>query len=59
MAYISTDDVKKIRNALKTEMPEYKFSVVRDHHSSVTIAIMKGPAFAEFEYFDCTPITGP
>ena len=52
MAYISTDDVKKIRNALKTEMPEYKFSVVRDHHSSVTISMMKGPAFAEFEYFD-------
>ena len=52
MAYISTDDVKKIRNALKAEMPQYKFSVVRDHHSSVTIAMMKGPAFAEFEYFD-------
>ena len=52
MAYISTDDVKKIRNALKTEMPQYKFSVVRDHHSSVNIAMMKGPAFAEFEYFD-------
>ena len=31
MAYISTDDVKKIRNALKAEMPQYKFSVVRDH----------------------------
>ena len=52
MAYISTDDVKKIRNALKTEMPQYKFSVVRDHYSSVSIAMMKGPAFAEFEYFD-------
>ena len=51
MVYISTDDVKKIRNALKTEMPEYKFSVVRDHHSSVTISMMKG-TFAEFEYFD-------
>ena len=52
MAYISVEDVKMIRNALKKEMPQYKFSVVRDHHSSVTIAIMKGPAFAEFEYFD-------
>ena len=28
MAYISTDDVKKIRNALKTEMPEYKLSLI-------------------------------
>ena len=52
MAYISVEDVKMIRNALKKEMPQYKFSVVRDHHSSVTIAMMKGPAFAEFEYFD-------
>ena len=41
MRYISTDDVKKIRNALKNEMPQYKFSVVRDHHSSVTISMMK------------------
>ena len=52
MAYISTDDVKKIRVALKNEMPQYKFSVVRDWHGSVTISMMKGPAFAEFEYFD-------
>ena len=31
MAYISVEDVKMIRNALKKEMPQYKFSVVRDH----------------------------
>lgn len=42
MAYISTDDVKHIRNTLKKELPQFKFSVVRDHHSSVTIALMKG-----------------
>ena len=48
MAYISVEDVKMIRNALKKEMPQYNFSVVRDHHSSVTISMMKGPAFAEF-----------
>ena len=41
MAYISTDDVKHIRNELKKELPQYKFSVVRDHHSSVTISLMK------------------
>ena len=52
MAYISTDDVKHIRNTLKTELPQYKFSVVRDHTSSVTIALMKGPAFKDYEYFD-------
>ncbi len=52
MAYISTDDVKHIRNTLKKELPQYKFSVVRDHTSSVTIALMKGPAFNDYEYFD-------
>ena len=52
MAYISTDDVKHIRNTLKKEFPQYKFSVVRDHHSSVSINLMKGPAFKDFEYFD-------
>ena len=52
MAYISTDDVKHIRNTLKKELPQYKFSVVRDHTSSVTIALMKGPAFKDYEYFD-------
>ena len=52
MAYISTEDVKHIRNELKKELPQYKFSVVRDHHSSVTISLMKGPAFKDYEYFD-------
>ena len=52
MAYISTEDVRHIRNTLKKELPQYKFSVVRDHTSSVTIALMKGPAFKDYEYFD-------
>ena len=49
MAYISTEDVKHIRNTLKKELPQYKFSVVRDHHSSFSINLMKGPAFKDFE----------
>ena len=52
MAYISTEEVAAIRKQLKAEMPEYKFSVKKHHHSSVTVAFMKGPAFAEFEYRD-------
>ena len=52
MAFISAEDVKHIRNELKKELPQYKFSVVRDHHSSVDISLMKGPAFKDFEYFD-------
>ena len=31
MAYLSAEDVKHIRVALKKEFPQYKFSVTRDH----------------------------
>ena len=52
MAYLSAEDVKHIRVALKKEFPQYKFSVTRDHHLGVNINFMKGPRFAEYEYFD-------
>ena len=52
MAYISTQEVAAIRKELKKELPEYKFSVTKNHHSSVTVAFMKGPAFKEYTYFD-------
>jgi len=52
MAYISTEEVAAIRKELKKEFPEYKFSVTKHHHSSVTVAFMKGPAFAEFQSRD-------
>ena len=45
MAYISTEEVKHIRNALKAEMPEYKFSVTKDDHHGVRIAFMEGKAW--------------
>ena len=52
MAYISTPEVAAIRKQLKEQLPQYKFSVKRDHTSSVTVAFMKGPAFKEFTYRD-------
>ena len=52
MAYISTEEVAAIRKELKKELPQYKFSVTKHHHSSVTVAFMKGPAFAEFQSRD-------
>jgi len=45
MAYISASDVKRIRDTLKKEMPEYKFSVRGHRGSSVDITFVKGPAF--------------
>ena len=52
MEYINAEDVNHIRVALKKEFPQYKFSVTRDHHLGVNINFMKGPRFAEYEYFD-------
>jgi len=42
MAYIKTNEVKEIRKELKAQFPNLKFSVRKQHHSSVTVSIMKG-----------------
>ena len=52
MAYISTPEVAAIRKQLKAQLPEYKFSVKKHHHSSVTVAFMKGPAWDTFQSRD-------
>lgn len=46
MAYISTDDVRTIRNTLKAKYPVkdgWKFSVRGHNKTSVTVSIMKAP----------------
>lgn len=44
MAYISTSEVKRIRETLKQALPEFKFSVKKGSGSlSVDVAIMAGP----------------
>ena len=45
MAFITKETVKDIREALKKEFPEIKFSIRKEHHSSVSVAIMKSPYF--------------
>ena len=52
MAYISTPEVAAIRKQLKEQLPQYKFSVKKDHHSSVTVSFIKGPAWKEFQTRD-------
>jgi hypothetical protein len=42
MAYIKTDEVKAIRNQLKATFPNLKFSVRRQHYSSVDVTIKAG-----------------
>lgn len=53
MAYIKTEEVKAIRNQLKTTFPNLKFSVRRQHYSSVDVTIEAGnidfsPLFKEW-----------
>ena len=43
MPYISTDQVKEIRNNLKRTFPDFKFAVRREHYSNVNVNIMSGP----------------
>lgn len=40
MPYISTETVKEIREKIKQEFKDYKFSITREHSSSVIIAIL-------------------
>lgn len=53
MAYISAEDVKAIREALKVEFGKtYKFGVRRDHGSGVRITFKEGPAFEVTTRYD-------
>jgi len=41
MAYISTEQVKSIREQIKSAYPYYKWSIVREHCSTVEISLME------------------
>jgi hypothetical protein len=46
MAYITSESVKEMRNAIKSLYPAkqgWKFSIVRDHYSSVRCSILSAP----------------
>jgi hypothetical protein len=49
MPYITNEEVKAIRQALKKNFPEFKFSVRKEDHSGVIVALMKGPLNFPFE----------
>ena len=55
MAYITSDEVKEIRNNIKKAFPAkagWKWSVVRRHHSSVCATLMQYPAGYDFPTYD-------
>ncbi len=43
MGYIEKEKVKEIREKIKKTFPNFKFSVVRRHSSTIKIDILKGP----------------
>ena len=43
MPYIETDTVKAKRQAIKKTFPKFKFSIRRQHHSSINVSILAGP----------------
>lgn len=48
MAFISTENVKIIRNNLKKKFPKVKFSVRCENYSTVSISILKSGMFENF-----------
>jgi len=51
MPFISTQEVKEIRTQLKAQLPEFKFSVTKCHHSEVSVSIMAGPVEFDKAHF--------
>jgi hypothetical protein len=43
MAYMSTEHAKIIRDNLKKEFPEFKFSIKKRHSSSIVVSILSSP----------------
>jgi len=43
MAYMSKEHAKEIRNNLKKEFPNFKFSVRNRHYSSISVSLLKSP----------------
>ncbi len=41
MPYISTEDVTKKRKAIKAAFPTWKFSITREHYTSLNVSILE------------------
>ena len=55
MPYITKDQVKTKRAALKAALPQYKLSVTNEHYSGIKVAIMAGPTDFGTEYTQLNP----
>ena len=55
MPYISKDQIRAKRAALKAALPAYKLSVTTEHYSGIKVAIMAGPTDFGTEYQQLHP----
>lgn len=55
MPYISKEQVKAKRKALKTALPQYKLSITTENYSGIKVAIMSGPTDFRTEYERLNP----
>ena len=55
MPYITKDQVKQKRAALKAALPAYKLSVTTEHYSGIKVAIMAGTTDFGTEYTQLNP----
>lgn len=46
MPFITSEEVAAIRKGIKRALPDYTFSIRKQHHSSIDIAILSGPIVA-------------
>ena len=55
MPYITKEQVKAKRAALKAALPQFKLSVTTEHYSGIKVAIMEGPINFGIEYTQLNP----
>lgn len=55
MPYITKEQVKSKRAALKKALPQYKLSITTEHYSGIKVAIMNGPTDFGTEYTQLNP----
>ncbi len=55
MPYISKEQVKTKRAALKKALPNYKLSVITENYSGIKVTIMRGPVNFGTEYNQLNP----
>ena len=55
MPYITKEQVKAKRAALKAARPQYKLSVTTEHYSGIKVAVMAGPTDFNTTYRQLNP----